>query len=64
MVVQYWKTKISLQKIQQTDNSILNYYLQKIGADTDVYQGSPEQKPSAQLRKAKKHRKKCCNDSA
>ena len=55
LTVQYWKTVISLLKQPQQDRSILLDIKDKLGFNTDIYQGNPNASPSTQLRKAKKY---------
>eukprot|EP00957_Ditylum_brightwellii_P006808 515909-Ditylum_brightwellii.AAC.1 len=63
LIVQYWKKKMSLQKNQQQDESIIQEIADKLGPDQDIFQCNFTQSISAQLQKAIKFRKKCCNNS-
>eukprot|EP00957_Ditylum_brightwellii_P093735 7137001-Ditylum_brightwellii.AAC.2 len=63
IVVQYWKTEMSLQKSNQQDESILQDIANKLGPDQDIHQGSPHRPVSSQLQKAIKVCKTCCNNS-
>eukprot|EP00957_Ditylum_brightwellii_P048686 3694115-Ditylum_brightwellii.AAC.1 len=43
ILVQYWKTKFSLEQNQQEDESILDEIRSKLGPDIDIFQGDPLQ---------------------
>eukprot|EP00957_Ditylum_brightwellii_P210873 15365507-Ditylum_brightwellii.AAC.2 len=40
LIVLYWKTKLSLQKHQQQDESIIQEIADKLGPDQDIFQGN------------------------
>eukprot|EP00957_Ditylum_brightwellii_P040594 3072922-Ditylum_brightwellii.AAC.1 len=40
LMIQYWQTKLSLQKHQQRDESIIQEIANKLGPDQDIFQGN------------------------
>eukprot|EP00957_Ditylum_brightwellii_P135765 10354345-Ditylum_brightwellii.AAC.1 len=62
-LVQYWKTKMSLQHHNQHDDTALEDISNKLGPEVDIFQCNPSRSVSAQLRLAKKERKRCRNNS-
>eukprot|EP00957_Ditylum_brightwellii_P164138 12497646-Ditylum_brightwellii.AAC.1 len=63
LIVQYWKTGVSMLKHPQQDETILQDIADTLGPGVDIYQGNNDAFPNSQLCRTIKYRKQCCNNS-